>query len=254
MNLVTLMQSFISRCLALCLCLATCTAQAELKLDRSVPQKQAILAITSMQKKTIWPYVREQTFVFDKGTQLEYRPNFAAGEIKNSVFPWLVNSQRYYSYVVSYVTNDNPIEGCEKYRRDDANWEGPHCDWINERHLVCHLFMMTEQGQIAGVGRIQIGRDKKLIQGKPFCYDIKAMTAPKETTDAMLITLSYIDSAAQADPRNAPDEFPMTVLMRFKQEPDGKLIITQDEQCLPNPNRIASIADARKALKASGCR
>jgi hypothetical protein len=234
--------------------LASSTAQAALKLDRSASQKQAIQAIKPMQKTTIWPYAREHTFVFDRETSSPYRPNPAAGEDKSSVFFWSINEQRYLSYVVAYVSDNDPIEGCENYRRDDINWEGPHCDWINWRHKVCHLFMMTEQGQIAGIGRIQIGRDKKLIQGKPFCYDIKAMTAPKEIEDTMLITLSYIDSAAQADPRSEPDEFPMTVLMRFKQEPDGKLIITQDEQCLPNPNRIASIADARKALKANGCR
>ena len=254
MNLVTPMQSFISTCFALCLCLATCTAQAELKLDKSLPQKQAIQAIKPMQEKTIWPYAESKTYTFDIGTPQEFRPNFSAGEDKDSVFSWLINGQRHLSYVVAYVPDNDPIEGCENYRRDDINWEGPRCGWINMAHLVCHLFMMTEQGQIAGIGRIQIGRDKKLIQGKPFCYDIKAMTAPKEITDAMLITLSYIDSAAQADPRSEPDEFPMTVLMRFKQEPDGKLTITQDEQCLPNPNRIASIADARKALKANGCR
>ena len=70
----------------------------------------------------------------------------------------------------------------------------------------------------------------------------------------MLITLRYIDSAAPAEPREEPREFPMTVLMRLKQEADGKLSITQDEQCLPNPNRITSITQARKMLKANGCR
>lgn len=229
-------------------------AHAELKLDKAVPQKQAIQAIKPMQEKTIWPYAEGKTYVFDNGTPTGYRPNLAGGENKDSVFAWLLNGQRYLSYVVAYVPDNDPIEGCENYRRDDINWDGPECYWINKRHKVCHLFMVSEQGQIAGIGRIQIGREKKLIEGKPFCYDIKAMTAPKEIEDAMLITLRYIDSAAPAEPREEPREFPMTVLMRLKQEADGKLSITQDEQCLPNPNRITSITQARKMLKANGCR
>ena len=206
--------------------------------------------------KKVWPYAEGKTYVFDIGTSTEFLPNLAGGEDKDSVFTWLMNGRRYYSNVVAYVPDNNPIEGCENYppRGSRLNWEGPDCSWINWRHKVCHLFMMTEQGQIAGIGRIQIGRDKRLIQGPPFCYDIKAMMAPKEIEDAMLITLSYIDSAAPAEPREAPEEFPMTVLMRFKQEADGKLTITQDDQCLRNPNRIGSIAQARKELKASGCR
>lgn len=228
---------------------------ADLKNDTTQPRKSFVTMVKQWERETVDPYMVAKTYVFDADTSTPYRPNTAGGH-ENSMFAWRLNQTRFFSVVSSYVPDNDPIEGCENYPPSGSrlNWEGPHCDWINWRHLVCHLFMMTEQGQIAGVGRIHIGRDKKLIQGKPFCYDIKAMTAPKEITDAMLITLSYIDSAAQADPRNAPDEFPMTVLMRFKQEPDGKLTITQDEQCLPNPNRIASIADARKVLKASGCR
>ena len=226
---------------------------AEIKSDTTLSRKFFVPMVKQWEREIVDPYMVARTYVFDADTRTPYRPNTAGGH-ENSMFSWRLNQTRFFSAVSSYVPDNDPIEGCEKYRGDDINWEGPDCYWINKRHKVCHLFMMTEQGQIAGIGRIQIGRDKKLIQGKPFCYDIKAMTAPKEITDAMLITLSYIDSAAQADPRNAPDEFPMTVLMRFKQEPDGKLTITQDEQCLPNPNRIASIADARKALKASGCR
>jgi hypothetical protein len=244
-----LMKSILSTVLKLLLALGTHHAHAELKLDKAVPQKQAIQAIKPMQEKTIWPYAEGKTYVFDNGTPTGYRPNLAGGENKDSVFAWLLNGQHYLSYVVAYVPDNDPIEGCENYRRDDINWEGPNCYSINKAHLVCHIFMMTEQGQIAGIGRIQIGRDKKLIEGKPFCYDIKAMTAPKEIEDAMLITLSYIDSAAPAEPRDEPTEFPMTVLMRFKQEVDGKLTITQDDRCLSNPNRIDNIPEARKRLR-----
>lgn len=226
---------------------------AYLKNDTIQSRKTFVTMVKQWERETVDPYMVARTYVFDAETSTPYRPNTAGGH-ENSMFAWRLNQTRFFSVVSSYVPDNDPIEGCENYRRDDINWEGPHCGWINKRNLVCHLFMLTEQGQIAGIGRIEIGRDKKLIQGKPFCYDIKAMTAPKEIEDSMLITLSYIDSAAQADPRSEPDELPMTVLMRFKQDTDGKLIITQDEQCLSNPNRIASIADARKVLKARGCR
>jgi hypothetical protein len=231
------------------------SAHAEIALDKTVPQKKALSAIKPMQKEIIWPYAQERTFVFRKDTTIPYRPNLASGEERKSVFAWRMNQKQYYSYVLAYVPDNDLIKGCENYPPSGSriNWEGPDCDWINSRHLVCHLFMMTEQGQIAGIGRLQIGRDERLIKGKPFCYEVKSMSAPKEIENSMLMTVKYIDSAAPADPRNLPEEFPMTVLMRFKQEPDGKLNITQDDRCLPNPNRIANIAQAHKVLKANRC-
>lgn len=114
--------------------------------------------------------------------------------------------------------------------------------------------MLTTKGQIAGYTPIDIARSEALLKGKPFCYQVLAMSAPQNIPDSMLITLTYIDSAAPADPHSDPKEFPMTVLLHFKRENDGKLNITQDDRCLGNPNHYATIASARKALASEQCK
>lgn len=229
--------------------------QAELKLDNSVTQEQVLQAIRPMQKETIWPWAAMQTFEFEKYVSIPYRPNFFISEDEKSVFPWVFNGRRYYSYIVQYVPNTDPLEGCENYRSDDINWHGPNCYWANKRELFCRslIFMMTEQGEIAGIGLLQIGRGERLIKGKPICHGVKAMTVSNEIEDSMFVTMGYIGSASTTAPGIHPQEYSMTVLMRFKQEPDGKLNITQDDRCLPNPNRIANIAQANKVLKANRC-
>lgn len=74
------------------------------------------------------------------------------------------------------------------------------------------------------------------------------MAVAKIVPDAMLVTLSYIDSAAPADPRNELIEFYTTVLMRFRDD-NGTLVVEQDDRCLGNPNKLKTIVAARKALK-----
>ncbi len=155
-------------------------------------------------------------------------------------------------WVKRFGTNEfKKVPDCKDYptQGNSLDWKGPSCDSINWRGKKCHIFMLNESNEIAGVGRVDIGRDTQLIKGKPFCFDVKAMTAPPEVPDAFLVTLGYIDSAWFPDPRNEPDQFLTTVLLRLKQEPNGKLTITHDTACLDSTNRIANLGAARKRLR-----
>ena len=44
----------------------------------------------------------------------------------------------------------------------------------------------------------------------------------------------------------------MTVLLRLTRNEDGQVSIEQDDVCLGNPNRVETIAEARRKLKKCG--
>lgn len=166
-----------------------------------------------------------------------------------------MKNEIYISDIAAFFSDDNDIPECKGHPRTYEEikkdyWDGPaNCSSMHVTARQCHLFMLTEQGGIAGVGRMQIVRDKNLIRGRPGCIDIKAMAIAKSVPDGILITATYIDSSFMASPGNMPDEYQTTILLILKEESPGKLSITQDDSCLGNPNRIASIAAARKRLE-----
>ena len=98
------------------------------------------------------------------------------------------------------------------------------------------------------------------MKGKPACYDILAMAPASVVKDGMLIVASYHDStwSCSNGPMCAadiekPELLPITFLVRFTKDADGKLVLSQDITCLGNPNNYRSIAEARKALKQAKC-
>ncbi|MDE2439867.1 MAG: hypothetical protein KGP14_02490 [Betaproteobacteria bacterium] len=108
--------------------------------------------------------------------------------------------------------------------------------------------MFSHDLVLKAVAPLDIKRDSQVLLGKPLCRSNMPMSIAKEIPDSMLIVLGYSDSAVQANPRNDPPEFVTTVLLHFNAEGE-KLRIEQDDSCLGNPNKYATIAVARKALK-----
>ena len=152
----------------------------------------------------------------------------------------------FYSNITAFVPEIVPLEDCKP--NEDTALPTIHCDWRRTRYYVCHLFMFNGKDlKLESVSRLNILRDRKQLVGLPMCFGPQAMAVAKIIPDAMLITLSYVDSAEPADPRNLPPEFYTTVLLRFSNE-NGKLKIEQDDSCLGNPNNYKTIAAARKAL------
>jgi hypothetical protein len=226
-------------------------AHADLRLDKASPKTPAdIDSALAFYAKNLSPFVKQNTFSFPSNSGEPYKPNAGIGGV-NSIFKWSLNGVVYTSAIASFAVDNDMIPECKDYatKGNSLDWKGPSCDSINWRGKKCHLFMLNEANEIAGVGRVDIGRDMQLIKGKPFCFDVKAMTAPPEVPDAFLVTLGYIDSAWFPDPRNEPDQFLTTVLLRLKQEDNGKLTITHDTSCLDSTNRIANLGTARKRLR-----
>jgi len=221
----------------------TPTANAELTINSSVSPVNVKAKLTPLFEKVIRPYGDAHSALFPYLGGVKGKGTFPYYE--GSTFEWVFNDGRYLSDIASFVPDATPLEDCKP---DQENPLDTHCDQIRERHWVCHLFMFDSDLTLAAVSRIEIGRDRRLLIGKPFCQGVKAMSVAKEVPDAMLINLGYSDSAERADPRNDPKEFVTTVLLRFSTEA-GKLKIEQDDSCLGNPNKYATIATARNALK-----
>jgi hypothetical protein len=219
------------------------TANAELVINSSVSSVAVKAKLTPLFETVIRPYGDAHSAPFPYLGGVKGKGTFTYYEGSN--FEWVFNDGRYLSDIAAFVPDATQLEDCKP---DKENPLDTHCDQIRERHWVCHLFMFDSDLALAAVSRIEVGRDRRRLIGKPFCQSVKAMSVAKEVPDAMLITLGYSDSAEPADPRNDSKEFVSTVLLRFSTDA-GKLKIEQDDSCLGNPNKYATIVSARKALK-----
>ncbi len=223
------------------------TSYAELTLDRSITPKQAFNKLNPVISKIIRPYAATHTYAWPSGLNKDTTRFYANGAAYSdpTYFSWQFNGHQYYSAITSLNSDFVPLADC---KHDYANPLADNCDWINIRQQTCHLFMLNPDLSVNAVAPINIIRVKGRLVGKPRCDYVDAISIAKEVSDAMLVTLEYSDSAAPADPRNDPQEFITTVLLRFSEQ-NGKLKIEQDDGCLGNPNQFKTIAAARKALK-----
>ena len=101
------------------------------------------------------------------------------------------------------------------------------------------------------------------IKAKPGCFDVYAMAPAKVVKDGMLIVAGYYDSrwtcdsgwyCASNSPAASPDPLYKTnFLVRFSEDDQGQLTLTQDDKCMPLLNNYDTIAKARRALEKNGC-
>jgi len=150
-----------------------------------------------------------------------------------------------------------------------------HCEGLAENNQVCHLFLFDFQKHtITAAGAMPIERDNRpmpggkergwwnynpkypndprQIEGWPRCDGVLAVAPAKVVPNALLITLTYIDSGAPITKHESeyPPKFTTTSLLRFSTDAQGHVQIKQDQSCLGNPNTITSISAARKVLAA----
>ncbi|MDE1714957.1 hypothetical protein PWG14_20930 (plasmid) [Chromobacterium amazonense] len=87
-----------------------------------------------------------------------------------------------------------------------------------------------------------------------WCNGVDGLGAAGKGRDGVIVALSYY-LTGKAPAKKAQDIGQgwryMTVLIRWREE-NGKLILTQDDSCLGNPNKIKDIPSARKALDKCG--
>lgn len=217
-------------------------SHAELQLDSSKKPKQVEAALKPLFESVIRPYGDHHSADF--GGKYGKQGTFPYYEDSN--FAWRFNGISLLSNIGSFVPEIVPLEDC----KPPADYPFPksYCNWRRERFNVCHLFMFNGQSlKLENVTRLNIARDKRVLDGLPMCLSVRAMAVANTFPDAMLITLGYIDSAEPADKSSDAPEFYTTLLLRFKTK-NGELKIEQDDSCLGNPNQYKTIAQARKAL------
>ena len=217
-------------------------ALAELHLNSTQRPRQVEATLEPLFNSVVMPYNSSHAADFGGayGKFLSY-PNFP-----QSNYAWTFNGIKLYSNIGAFVSEIAPLEDCKP--DPDELVPGHECEWRRKRFSVCHLYMFNSQNlKLENVARLNIVRDKKQLLGLPRCHGVEAMAIAKIIPDAILITLSYIDSAAPAEARSDPPEFYTTILLRFHQE-NGKLQIEQDDTCLGNPNKYKTITAARAAL------
>lgn len=188
-----------------------------------------------------------------------------------TLYELVFDGRTYIAGVASYVPMLRAVPDCVP---SETGMAEEQCQRMAENHRVCHLFLFDFQThEITAVGAMPIERDNRpmpgvkkrswvrydpkypndprQIEGWPRCREVLAVAPAKVIPNALLITLSYLDSAASVSKYGVEDDeskFTTTVLLRFSAASSGKVEITEDQRCLGNPNTITAIAAARKAL------
>lgn len=87
-----------------------------------------------------------------------------------------------------------------------------------------------------------------------WCNGVYGLGSAGKGRDGVIVSLSYY-LTGRAPAKRAQDIGKgwryMTVLIRFREE-NGKVVLTQDDRCLGNPNKIDDIPSARKVLDRCG--
>lgn len=189
-----------------------------------------------------------------------------------TLYDLIFDGRPYIAGVGSFVPMLKPVKSCIP---SDTGTTESRCRRMAENNQVCHLFLFDFQTHaITAAGAMPIERDNRSmpggkergwwnynskfpndprqIEGWPRCDGVLAVAPAKVVPNALLITLTYIDSGAPITKHENeyPPKFTTTSLLRFTTDAQGRVQMKQDQSCLGNPNRITSIAAARKALAA----
>lgn len=228
------------------------SSYAELAVDSRLKPRQAEKILEPVYEFMIRPYGDLHSANFEKVSGKQ--GTFA---YENSSFAWIFNGKSFLSNIVSFTPKITQPMNCRTNPDESASPED-QCRWQRINFSVCHLFLFNnfrngKEITLGSVTRLNIVRDAEQLFGLPRCESVEAMASAKIISDAMLITLGYIDSGEDDHPQNDPPVYYTTILLRFSDE-NGKLKIKQDDSCLGNPNKYKTIAAAHKALTACSAR
>lgn len=134
-----------------------------------------------------------------------------------------------------------------------SNFKGQPTYRCNEgqRHTVdCHILVFNEKFEEVGYHRILVKEPYQF-----YCNAVPAVGVLNASNNLLLTTLQYfpIDRRHASTVAEVGQGWSrMTVLLRLTRKEDGQVSIEQDDVCLGNPNRIETIAEARRRLKKCG--
>ncbi len=235
--------------------------QAELSLEHEKLHRESELFIRSTAKSEFDFYVQTHGTTYFDDTGQPYNTGLT-GVNSQTEYKWRYKNTVLYSYVSSFRTNLTPPPLCDRNLPFKNYLGGADCSVAISSFLQCHLFLISTSKKLISVQPLYIPQPD-FIEAKPSCFDVYAMAPAKVVKDGMLIVAGYYDSrwtcnsgwyCASNSPAASPDPlYKTTFLIRFSQDDQGQLTLSQDEKCMPLLNQFDTIAKARRALKDNGC-
>ena len=177
-------------------------------------------------------------------------------------YKWAFKNIEFFSFISAFRTNLTPPPSCRTGIPFAQAMDGGQCQSAIIAFVQCHLFLISSSKKLIAVQPLYIPQPD-FIEAKPSCFDVYAMAPAQVVKDGMLIVAGYYDSrwtcnsgwyCASNSPAASPDPlYKTTFLVRFAEDANGKLVLSQDNKCLPPLNPYDTIAKARRALKENGC-
>lgn len=205
------------------------------KAERGVPMEQ-------------WEVSKLETATLTTATTLSatssrkkrtaYAPELGLG------FRLYLDGMKYYVKSALFMAKDRPGEVCTP--SSNTKTLDYKCEEGQSYKVSCHLMFFNAQFENVGVYRL-----RPQERYETFCNAVLAIGAADKGRDEMFVTYQYfpIDRPAARKVSEIGDGWTrMTSQLRLTLV-DGRFAVEEDTGCIPNPNTIETIPDARVALK-----
>jgi hypothetical protein len=237
------------------------SANAQIKLQVETTPKQAEIFIKSVPAEELKNYVELKGAPYGEAGNALREPGLTA-VTSQTEYKWSFKKMSFFSYVKAFRTDLSPPPLCINSVSGELELWQIGCDRSIYQFVQCHLFIINPSRKLIAVQPLHIPQPE-FIKAKPSCFDVDAMAPAQVVKDGMLIVVGYYDSrwtcnsgsyCASNSLAASPDPLYKTAfLVRFSEDQDGKLVLAQDDTCLPPLNPYNTIAKARRALKEKGC-
>ena len=241
--------------------LVTFSANSQVKIQTETTPKQAEEFIKSVPAKEFENYVKINGVSYMGASNTLNDPGLTA-VTSQTEYKWSFKKNNFFSYVKAFRTDLNPPPLCINSASGEIELWKIGCDRAIYQFVQCHLFMINPSRKLVAAQPLYIPQPE-FIKAKPGCFDVYAMAPAQVVKDGMLIVVGYYDSrwtcnsgwyCASDSPTASPDPlYKTTFLVRFAEDENGKLVLSQDDKCMPSLNHYDTIAKARHALKENRC-
>ncbi|MGJ7581818.1 hypothetical protein ACSFA3_16670 [Variovorax sp. RHLX14] len=239
----------------------TSNALAELTLQRGTSPRKAEEFIRSVSRSEFDSYVESHGAVEILKDGYVSKTGLTA-VTSQTEYKWSFQNTEFFSYIKAFRTDLVAPPSCRENVQYSNAMDREECQSAISMFRQCHLFIVSLLRKLVAVQPLKIPQPD-FIEAKPGCFDVYAMAPSKVVKDGMLIVVGYYDSrwtcnsgwyCASDSPAASPDPlYKTTFLVRFSEDAEGKLVLSQDDKCLPPLNPYDTIAKARHALKENGC-
>lgn len=160
-------------------------------------------------------------------------------------FKMMLDGRQHYLEPILFMTKSRPDEVCTP--SDFTGQPTYRCDEGQRHTNDCHVLIFNDKFEEVGYHRIEVKEPYQF-----FCNAVPAIGVGDAANNLVLVTVQYfpIDRKHASTIAEVGQGWSrMTVALRLKLQEDGRVRITQEDDCLGNPNRIDTIPDARRRLK-----